>query len=123
MTDAKDLVAFTKTPERNEADITILLEKYDEIIGEVKNYENTVKSLKNDQHSVKRSNSALGHILMTEYHQNTGNHGKLLYRAKVQKHSSFNSSFKGYIVNHSDFDNMNAKGAIESNVFEGLSFA
>ena len=64
MTDAKDLVAFTKTPERNEADITILLKKYDEIIGEVKNYENTIKSLNNKENSVKRSNSALGQTIV-----------------------------------------------------------
>ena len=55
MTDAKDLVTFTKTPERNEADVTTLLEKYDEIINEVKNYENTIKSLDEKQNS-KRNN-------------------------------------------------------------------
>ena len=64
MTDAKDLVAFTKTPERNEADTTTLLKKYDEIIGEVKNYENTIKSLNNKENSVKRSNSALGQTII-----------------------------------------------------------
>ena len=82
MTDAKDMVSFTKY-ERNEANITTLLKKYDEIIGEVKNYENTIKSLKNNQgYGVKRSSSALGHIIMNEYENGTHQNSRFLYRSK-----------------------------------------
>ena len=80
MADAKDMVSFTKY-ERNEANITTLLKKYDEIIGEVKNYENTIKSLKNNQgYGVKRSSSALGHIIMNEYENGTHQNSRFLYR-------------------------------------------
>ena len=82
MADAKDMVSFTKY-ERNEANITTLLKKYDEIIGEVKNYENTIKSLKiNQGYGVKRSSSALGHIIMNEYENGTHQNSRFLYRSK-----------------------------------------
>ena len=92
MTDAKDLVSFTNSGV-NEPNITILLKKYDEIIGEVKNYENTIKSMKNEN-TVKRSSSALGHIIMNEYQNGKNSNSRLLYR-KCSKHNTRSNSFKG----------------------------
>ena len=96
MADAKDMVSFTKY-ERDEANISILLKKYDEIIGEVKNYENTIKSLKNNQgYGVKRSSSALGHIIMNEYENGTHQNSRFLYRSKHNPIPSRKAnSFKG----------------------------